>query len=181
MDALPTATTQATHETHVESVRIPAHRDPEEYLKLLREQERSMQPEGESLAAIRTAQADKRSSHGFRNALAVGVLALSAVIVGGLFLRGPAAPGATAALPSATPAAVQNQTAAAAPIVPMERITTTRDDANVEFYEVKLGDSLSAIAVAHSTTSELLMELNGLPDPDSIVAGTLIKVPALTR
>lgn len=45
-------------------------------------------------------------------------------------------------------------------------------------YKVKAGDSLSAIAAAHKTTTAALAKLNGITDPDAITTGQVLKLPA---
>jgi LysM repeat protein len=50
-----------------------------------------------------------------------------------------------------------------------------------ETYTVAEGDTLSEIALAHATTVEELAALNGLADPDLIVTGTTLRLPADAR
>lgn len=45
-------------------------------------------------------------------------------------------------------------------------------------YTIKRGDTLSGIAAAHGTTVKALADLNGISDPNKIVAGRTLKLPA---
>lgn len=45
-------------------------------------------------------------------------------------------------------------------------------------YTVRRGDTLGRIAKAHSTTWQALAKLNGLPDPNLLKVGQVLKVPA---
>lgn len=45
-------------------------------------------------------------------------------------------------------------------------------------YTIKRGDTLSGIAAAHGTTVKVLADLNGISDPNKIVAGRTLKLPA---
>ncbi|MBE4761756.1 LysM peptidoglycan-binding domain-containing protein [Streptomyces sp. ND05-01C] len=45
-------------------------------------------------------------------------------------------------------------------------------------YTVRKGDTLTSIAKAHSTTAAKLTSLNSLKDPDKLVPGQTLKVPA---
>lgn len=47
----------------------------------------------------------------------------------------------------------------------------------VTLYEVKSGDSLSAIAQKFNVDQAALMMLNGISDPDHIEAGQVLKLP----
>ena len=46
-------------------------------------------------------------------------------------------------------------------------------------YEVKAGDTLSAIALKFHTTVELLCQTNGIENPDRIYVGQILMVPNL--
>jgi membrane-bound lytic murein transglycosylase D len=46
-----------------------------------------------------------------------------------------------------------------------------------EFYQVRRGDTLSAIAVRYQTDSDLLMRMNGLASPRQLRAGTTLRLP----
>lgn len=45
-------------------------------------------------------------------------------------------------------------------------------------YEVVAGDSLFAIAADHGTTIETLLSLNDIPNPDNLIIGQMLKLPA---
>ena len=46
-------------------------------------------------------------------------------------------------------------------------------------YKIKSGDTLSEIAQAYGTTYQKLAEINGIENPNLIIAGTTIKVPVV--
>jgi LysM repeat protein len=45
-------------------------------------------------------------------------------------------------------------------------------------YEVKSGDTLGSIAIAHGTTVQAISGMNDITDPKTLRAGTVIKIPA---
>lgn len=45
-----------------------------------------------------------------------------------------------------------------------------------QYYTIKSGDTLSSIAVKYGTTSQKLMQLNGISNPNKIYAGTKIRI-----
>ncbi len=47
-----------------------------------------------------------------------------------------------------------------------------------QFYTIKSGDSLAAIAAATGVTVQSIIELNNIADPDAIQAGQTIEIPA---
>ena len=47
-------------------------------------------------------------------------------------------------------------------------------------YAIQVGDTMSALSVRFCVPMQKLCELNGIPDPDRISAGSVITVPALT-
>ncbi|MBJ06376.1 MAG: hypothetical protein CMO40_04555 [Verrucomicrobiaceae bacterium] len=44
-------------------------------------------------------------------------------------------------------------------------------------YEVQPGDTLSAIGQLHGISSALLMEINGITNPDRIRIGEILRIP----
>jgi LysM repeat protein len=44
-------------------------------------------------------------------------------------------------------------------------------------YTIQKGDTLKTIAETHSVTIRAILSINQIPDPDSLVVGTVIRVP----
>jgi LysM repeat protein len=64
--------------------------------------------------------------------------------------------------------------------LPPMRTTTTstpRSGNASRFYEVKAGDSLTAIAKTHGTTVDAIMERNAIANPDDIHVGQVLELP----
>ncbi|HUT79084.1 MAG TPA: LysM peptidoglycan-binding domain-containing protein [Polyangia bacterium] len=64
---------------------------------------------------------------------------------------------------------------------PAESSASELTDQRVTSYEVKQGDSLSGIAVAHGMDLASLMEANGIENPDRIRSGMTIVLPVNTE
>jgi LysM repeat protein len=66
-------------------------------------------------------------------------------------------------------------------IIPTATQVTTDPEPTISLqaYQVAAGETLGEIALDYDITVEELLDLNGLSDPDSIGAGTIIFVPAL--
>ncbi len=55
--------------------------------------------------------------------------------------------------------------------------TTTLPDTNRYFYEVRAGDTLSAIAASFGVPMKTIVDLNGLDDASAINEGQIIEIP----
>ena len=83
-------------------------------------------------------------------------------------------------------AAVQDSVSAApAPVTPTPTPTASAtptpspsaSSASAKTYKVKSGDTLSGIAKRFNTTTRILMDLNGITDPNKIRVGQVLKLP----
>ena len=55
--------------------------------------------------------------------------------------------------------------------------TTAPEDAVRQFYEIKPGDSLGAVAASFGVPVSAIIELNQIENPDSIPVGLTIEIP----
>lgn len=62
----------------------------------------------------------------------------------------------------------------------IEPDTTLDEDAAASHYEVQDGDTLSAIAARFGVTVDAIVAANGIADPDLIVTGAVLLIPAAT-
>lgn len=98
---------------------------------------------------------------------------------GGLFLVDVAAPTTSAAAPESAPPPVARAPleflSGLAPVAPLTEapLTTTP----VPIHRIQPGDTLYAIASRFGTTTHTLAALNGLADPNFIVAGEALQLP----
>lgn len=83
------------------------------------------------------------------------------------------APNATVT-PSAVPTDTPEVAAAASTTAPLV-------SPSPQTHTVAGGETLSAIATLYSTTVEILIELNGIADPNSLQVGTVLQLPAQTE
>jgi len=72
-----------------------------------------------------------------------------------------------------TPSAPSSQSAGAAPTA-----AVASGSSGTTTYTVKSGDTLLDIAVRFGTTTEAITQLNSLPDPDSLILGQKLIIPA---
>ena len=64
------------------------------------------------------------------------------------------------------------------PLPPIQTTTTTTiPDTNRYFYEVRSGDTLSAIAAGFGVPMKQIVELNGLENASDIRVGEIIEIP----
>ncbi len=126
----------------------------------------------------------------FRRALAAGLgilFALAAVGRAGADVRHTVAPGETLSYISSlygvavSVLAEINEIANPDLIFPGQILEISggqRDDGGPQRYEVRPGDTLSAISQRFGVSVTALMEANGLADPDLIVAGETLIIPS---
>lgn len=69
--------------------------------------------------------------------------------------------------------------AGAWPVKPKPSTPAARPASATGTYTVRAGDNLGRIAKAHGTTWQALAKLNGLPDPNRLKVGQVLKVPAV--
>ncbi len=82
--------------------------------------------------------------------------------------------------PTETPLPPDLPTATETPVPPTETPTPTATPiptATPVVYIVRTGDTLLDIAVAHSTTVEALVQLNGIQNPDRLAVGLVLLIP----
>ncbi|MGH9271649.1 MAG: LysM peptidoglycan-binding domain-containing protein [Ilumatobacteraceae bacterium] len=65
--------------------------------------------------------------------------------------------------------------------VPAVTTTLAPPTTQARFYEIKSGDTLSGIAASFGLPVEAIMSVNGITDPNRIVAGQVISLPLLSE
>ena len=93
-------------------------------------------------------------------------------------------PGAAGASAAATPVPINSPTFTPAPPKPVGAITATvpaassaQDGQKIFIYKIEAGDTLSKIAQKFNTTTQVILSLNTLPNPDNLTVGQELKIP----
>ncbi len=165
-----------TSPSATESVVVPAHRDPTEYLRALAERDREV---ALAQAATSTTGSDPaedispppRQGRSLTLILAVFVLSVAVAVAGVTALRGSAEPVAAVAdvtAPILVPASIA-PVETGRPVLSMTPAPAT--------HTVEAGDTLEQIALRYDTTVPALIELNDLADPNALFVGQVILVP----
>lgn len=91
-------------------------------------------------------------------------------------------PSSDAGTPTPTPDPTPEPTTATdapteAPVTTASPAPSPAPSTSGETYRVKSGDTLVAIAARYGTTSQILIELNGIEDPSKLRIGQILKLP----
>ena len=82
----------------------------------------------------------------------------------------------TAAAPTTTARTTTQQTTTKLVLTTPAATTTTTAPSNAQYYVVKAGDTLGAVAASYNTTVDELLTLNPGLDPNALQPGTRIRV-----
>lgn len=159
---------------------IPAHRDRDEYLAWVREQEVREAPAAvESVAGEEPEDAPRRRSPMVAALAVLAAGSAAAVFALAVFAGAGSEPSAP---PVTAPPQATVTTASAAPVVPPAQVQHSGREAgsHLASYEVQAGDTLTSIAAEIGTTVEVLRYLNPGQDPDLLIEGARLRIPANT-
>lgn len=123
----------------------------------------------------------QRELPGWARALIVVALALLILSIGsfGLYTLMTAEPEPEDTTPTATPTSTPTATQTATP-TPLPTATSTPTPIPPLAYQVKEGETLIDIAIAHDVTVEQIMAWNPTMDPDLLQVGQVILIPVAT-